>query len=190
MPVRLEWTLPRRMRVAAKKTRDGPQARRLLALAAIYDGGTRSDAAKIGGVTLQKEPRRHSFVTDASYFLLPTTGHDSCTDFNVAKPGKTAPNDGVAWRWITYAREITAQPGELGHIVRKRLRFPRGGSYSAVKQTNLRLSQHTFWGCIRLSATDHGHPEDAPAHDAEDRDQIRQALCRPKLRVLCFAAGF
>jgi hypothetical protein len=25
----------------------------LLALAAIYDGGTRSDAAKIGGVTLQ-----------------------------------------------------------------------------------------------------------------------------------------
>jgi transposase len=53
MPVRLEWTLPRRMRVAAKKTRDGPQARRLLALAAIYDDGTRSDAAKIGGVTLQ-----------------------------------------------------------------------------------------------------------------------------------------
>ena len=32
---------------------DGPQARRLLALAAIYDGASRTEAAKIGGVTLQ-----------------------------------------------------------------------------------------------------------------------------------------
>ena len=37
----------------AKKTKDGPQARRLLALAAIYDGASRTEAAKIGGVTLQ-----------------------------------------------------------------------------------------------------------------------------------------
>ncbi len=37
----------------AKRTKDGPQARRLLALAAIYDGATRSEAAKIGGVGLQ-----------------------------------------------------------------------------------------------------------------------------------------
>jgi transposase len=37
----------------AKKTKDGPQARRLLALAAIYDGATRTDAARIGGVGLQ-----------------------------------------------------------------------------------------------------------------------------------------
>jgi transposase len=37
----------------ARKTKDGPQARRLLALAAIYDGATRSEAAKIGGVGLQ-----------------------------------------------------------------------------------------------------------------------------------------
>ena len=36
-----------------KKTKDGPQARRLLALAAIYDGATRTEAAKIGGVGLQ-----------------------------------------------------------------------------------------------------------------------------------------
>lgn len=35
------------------RMKDGPQARRLLALAAIYDGGTRTEAAKIGGVTLQ-----------------------------------------------------------------------------------------------------------------------------------------
>ena len=42
-----------RVRGLAKKTKDGPQARRLLALAAIYDGATRSEAAKIGGVGLQ-----------------------------------------------------------------------------------------------------------------------------------------
>ena len=36
-----------------ERTKDGPQARRLLALAAIYDGATRSEAAKIGGVGLQ-----------------------------------------------------------------------------------------------------------------------------------------
>src|SRR5450432_40442 len=42
-----------RLRGLAKRTKDGPQARRLLALAAIYDGATRTEAARIGGVTLQ-----------------------------------------------------------------------------------------------------------------------------------------
>ncbi len=41
------------LRAIAKRSKDGPQARRLLALAAIYDGATRSEAAKIGGVGLQ-----------------------------------------------------------------------------------------------------------------------------------------
>jgi transposase len=41
------------LRGLARKTKDGPQARRLLALAAIYDGATRSEAANIGGVGLQ-----------------------------------------------------------------------------------------------------------------------------------------
>ena len=43
----------RLLRAAAKRSKDGPQAWRLLALAAIYDGATRGEAAKIGGVTLQ-----------------------------------------------------------------------------------------------------------------------------------------
>ena len=38
------------LRARAKRSKDGPQARRLLALASIYDGATRSEAAKIGGV--------------------------------------------------------------------------------------------------------------------------------------------
>jgi transposase len=41
------------LRKLARRSRDADQARRLVALAEIYDGGTRSDAALIGGVTLQ-----------------------------------------------------------------------------------------------------------------------------------------
>jgi hypothetical protein len=42
-----------RLRAIAKQAKDGPQARRLLPLASIYEGATRTEAAKIGGVTLQ-----------------------------------------------------------------------------------------------------------------------------------------
>ena len=42
-----------RLRAAARQSRDAGQTRRLLALAAVYDGATRTEAAAIGGVTLQ-----------------------------------------------------------------------------------------------------------------------------------------
>jgi transposase len=42
-----------RLRALARGSKEGPQARRLFTLAAIYDGAARSDAAGIGGVTLQ-----------------------------------------------------------------------------------------------------------------------------------------
>jgi len=41
------------LRGLAKATKDAAQGRRLLALAEIYDGGSRSDAARIGAVGLQ-----------------------------------------------------------------------------------------------------------------------------------------
>lgn len=41
------------VRAAARKSKDGAQARRLLALAVIYEGATRTEAARIGGVTVQ-----------------------------------------------------------------------------------------------------------------------------------------
>lgn len=37
---------------AARRTKDAAQARRLLALAAAYDGASHTEAARIGGVTL------------------------------------------------------------------------------------------------------------------------------------------
>jgi hypothetical protein len=41
------------LRAFARRSADAQQVRRLLALSSILDGGTRSEAAKIGGVTLQ-----------------------------------------------------------------------------------------------------------------------------------------
>jgi transposase len=41
------------LRKLGRLTKDAAQARRLLALAAIYDGGSRTDAARIGDVGLQ-----------------------------------------------------------------------------------------------------------------------------------------
>lgn len=41
------------LRLAAKASKNAAQGRRLLALAEIYDGGTRTDGARIGGVGLQ-----------------------------------------------------------------------------------------------------------------------------------------
>jgi transposase len=52
LPLRRDFDASQ-LRGFAKKSKDGPQARRLLALAAIYDGATRTEAAKIGGVGVQ-----------------------------------------------------------------------------------------------------------------------------------------
>lgn len=52
VPLRSDYDADQ-VRAVARRAKDGPQARRLLALAAVYDGGTRTEAARIGGVTLQ-----------------------------------------------------------------------------------------------------------------------------------------
>ncbi len=52
IPLRADFDASQ-LRSAARRSKDGPQARRLLALAAIYDGASRTEAARIGGVTLQ-----------------------------------------------------------------------------------------------------------------------------------------
>jgi hypothetical protein len=53
-PVRLREDYDaRQLRALAKASRDANQTRRLLALAAIYKGGSRREAATIGGVGVQ-----------------------------------------------------------------------------------------------------------------------------------------
>jgi len=51
-PLRSDFDAPG-LRVLARNSKDAGQARRLLALALIYQGGLRTEAAKTGGVTLQ-----------------------------------------------------------------------------------------------------------------------------------------
>ena len=52
VPLRADFDAAQ-LRALAKQSRDADQARRLLALAAIYDGASRMEAAQIGCVTLQ-----------------------------------------------------------------------------------------------------------------------------------------
>jgi transposase len=52
IPLRANFDAPQ-LRKIGRKTKDSPQARRLLALASIYEGASRTEAAKIGGVTVQ-----------------------------------------------------------------------------------------------------------------------------------------
>ena len=52
IPLRLDYDGTRLRRIA-RESEDGSQVRRLLTLAVIYDGGSRTTAAGVGGVTLQ-----------------------------------------------------------------------------------------------------------------------------------------
>ncbi len=52
VPLRSDFDAAR-LRALAKRSRDPDQTRRLLAVAAIYDGASRTEAAQIGCVTLQ-----------------------------------------------------------------------------------------------------------------------------------------
>src|SRR5215469_11941537 len=52
IPMRADYDAPRLRRIA-RSSEDADQVRRLLALALIYDGGSRTQAAAVGGVTLQ-----------------------------------------------------------------------------------------------------------------------------------------
>ena len=52
VPLRPDYDAPA-LRALARRSKDAAQSRRLLALAAIYDGASRSEAARLGSVTLQ-----------------------------------------------------------------------------------------------------------------------------------------
>ena len=52
VPLRRDFDAPS-LRRLARSSKDANQARRLLALATIYAGGTRTHAAELGGVGLQ-----------------------------------------------------------------------------------------------------------------------------------------
>ncbi|ATW03273.1 hypothetical protein CHN51_06740 [Sphingorhabdus sp. YGSMI21] len=103
------------LRQLARKSKSANQARRLLALAEIYDGGSRTSAARIGGVSLQivrdwvvrfnargpgglldgKAPGRQSLLNDAQRRALVET---------VERGPIPAINGVVRWRLIDLVR--------------------------------------------------------------------------------------
>src|SRR5450759_1368135 len=111
VPIPLQWDFSApQLRGLAKKTKDGPQARQLLTLAAIYDGATRTEAAKIGGVGLQ-------IVRD---WVLRFNEHGADGVLHGKPPGQTSKlNDGQCQ---TIARMIESGPIPAVHgVVRWRL---------------------------------------------------------------------
>ncbi len=65
-----------RLRELAKRSEDANQTRRLLALAAIYDGGSRTEAAKLGGsvfTSFDRQAVELVAAAGAETHLLPTS---------------------------------------------------------------------------------------------------------------------
>ena len=52
IPLRADYAAEQ-LRCVSKASKNAAQARRLLALAAVYDGASRTEAARIGAVTVQ-----------------------------------------------------------------------------------------------------------------------------------------
>lgn len=58
----------------------------------------------------------------------------------------------------------------------------------SIQQLDLQLRENESWRRIVLRAVDHRQPEDPPAHDAEDGDEVDQSLRRAQLGFLGLAA--
>ncbi len=110
------------LRVLAKRSRDPRQIRRLLALASVYDGMSRSDAAKVGGMDRQTlRDWAHRFNEDGPEGLRnrPGAGRPrQLTDDQMqelAEVVETGPDpavDGVVrWRRIDLQRVIEKRFG-------------------------------------------------------------------------------
>ena len=181
MPIalRADFDAPR-LRAAARKTKDAGQARRLLALAAVYDGATRTAASKIGGVTLQivrdwvvkfnaqgpdglidrKAPGKPSLLSDA---------HRAALAAMVEHGPIPAVHGVVRWRiidlcqWIREEYEISISKQTLsrelrGMGFRKLTARPRhhaqaAGAVEAFKKTGRRYWRRSRVGMAPIPAT-------------------------------------
>src|ERR1700694_64586 len=174
IPLRGDFDAPR-LRAIARGTKDAAQTRRLLALAAVYDGARRSEAAAIGGgaqqdgagwgcqstargpdgLTARKAPAHPPKLSEAHRAALRAA----------IESGPTAAIDGVVrWRlvdlcqWIweefrvgiakqTFSRELRAM-GYRKLSARPRHHAQADGAMEAFKKASPRL-----WTCSRAYST-------------------------------------
>jgi len=98
----------------ARRSKDGPQARRLLAVAAIYDGASRTEAARFSGVTLQIvrdwviefNARGPGGLIDRMEPFLNGTMAAARRNRNTGHGKMSARSGDLTWRW--YARLASA----------------------------------------------------------------------------------
>ena len=134
IPIRTDFD-GSKLRLAARRSKDGPQARRLLVLAAIYDGVSRTEAARIAGVTVQiirdwvvkfnehgplglinrKAPGQPSILNAAHRAAL----------IEIVEKGPTSEEDGVVrWRisdlvhWLHEKHEVSISKPTLSREMR------------------------------------------------------------------------
>ena len=146
------------LRRLARKSRDAKQTRRLLALATIYEGGSRTQAAKTGGVGLQ-------IIRD---WVLRFNEHGPDGLFERKAPGKTPHL--TAEQRTTLARIVEEGPKPyLDGVVRWRLIDLAGWLW---KEFGISLSRQTVgrelrsMGFRKLSVR--------PRHYAQDTEAIEE----------------
>lgn len=142
------------LRALAKRSKDAGQARRLLALATIYDGGSRGDAAKLGGVGLQ---------TVRDWVLaFNAAGPDGLID---RKPPGPSPRLS-ATQWAAVAKLVEAGPIPAVHgVVRWRLIDLAQWIHETF---GVSLSKQTM--SERLRAMGYRKLSARPRHHAQDPD--------------------
>ena len=117
------------LRRLAKGSNDADQTRRLLALAAVYDGGTRSAAAAIGGVGLQTvrdwvlavQRRGVGWAGEWQSARQPAASWRACSAWRCAGSSRTGPIpavhgvvrwrivDLIQWVWEEFRLSISKQ---------------------------------------------------------------------------------
>ncbi len=136
------------LRKLARASRDAKQVRRLLALAAIHQGGTRGEAARLGGITLQivrdwvmrfnaKEPA--GLVDRKPPGCRPMLGADqrrALAEIVQAGPVPAA-HRVVRWRSIDLAQRVWDEVG----VGRVRAGLPRSTAIELWWQDEARVGQ-------------------------------------------------
>lgn len=125
-------------------------------------------------------------ITHKSWLEVVTYG-----DVHEAMPSPA--HDSIARRRIVISCQIPAELGDLCQVsgdifVGARRAGPVGRKL--VQNGAFLFRQHERGRGIGRKPIHHGHPKVAPAQEAEDCDQVDQAVGSPQPRIFCSAPGF
>jgi hypothetical protein len=110
---------------------------------------------------------------------------------DVGEAGYPTPHDNISGRRIIFAREIATKARNLDQVGAKSFAVWRCLAFivdELVKQVDFCFGQGNTWRRFRCRTVDHRHPENTPAQDAEDGDQVHEPFSGSQLRIFCLAA--